>query len=868
MATQTTDQVNVQTVMSVLDNLSTPLSQMSRSLKQFHEELDRGSRQTNTRFNDMARQAFQAGQTIRSTINAALTATNTAAGVVVAGIAAMGYMAVQQARHFRDLEFMSKETGVSIRLLKEFENRADTIGLRGGITALETMSQRFVDLGRNSHEEIAFWNTYFPQIADKILDLAHKFEQTKDPKYMIQAMELYFNTLKDLSPTVQRIATQHLNLTTQSLALLDTWKEALKIYKEKGELSKQDIKNLEDTAAASEKVFGAVKHLREAITLRVADSPLADFMNQLATELEDPATFKIEMVPGGFAERFVNFWKKFDVSDRQSWVINVEFIMGKIWDWIKQGAPLPEGENPFAKFGLGRLIPENPFSMGQPAPAHKAIKDGLQGGIEAETPSLADKVGKAIGRVFTRPGWSRDGQIGGGGGSGDLRGGGMGDAFLGDAEGFQREGAGRYALWGASQGGGLGGGGGGYYGGGGGGGSSGVSPRTGRPNLRYGPGQPGHPGQMAMPTDPAIQAALKEVADAHGLTPEAIAGMIQTESEWNPNAKTGSYLGLTQVGPDTLKEMGMAGVDPRSLSPVDQIKLYGKWLDHYHFSEKMKKYGIDFAGMDPAKQAAIIQAFQFGPNAESWMAALGRGETSGRTTPTKQAHALGNTSIDQMTEYYKSLLKGDTSSNYNVSMGPIIGPVTDYNWGRTASGGPRGPSETLSFQVGDRTISTTVNPDAAPAFRGFIQSLIDAGAPIHAIGGYGPRYRPSHHPTGFAMDIDQYGYGKVHDPMSSWMAQNMDVIHKLEEKYRMYGGERFGDRGHFSYVGPAGYNPDVFNDGGKASPNATGAKIDVNVNAPRGTKVNVTPDGSFQTGKIIRMFSPSKMTDASPFLPK
>ena len=48
-----------------------------------------------------------------------------------------------------------------------------------------------------------------------------------------------------------------------------------------------------------------------------------------------------------------------------------------------------------------------------------------------------------------------------------------------------------------------------------------------------------------------ILTALNTVADTYNIDPAAIAGMIHTESVWNPRCVTGSYIGLTQVGPGT-----------------------------------------------------------------------------------------------------------------------------------------------------------------------------------------------------------------------------------------------------------------------------------------------------------------------------
>ena len=50
-----------------------------------------------------------------------------------------------------------------------------------------------------------------------------------------------------------------------------------------------------------------------------------------------------------------------------------------------------------------------------------------------------------------------------------------------------------------------------------------------------------------------ILAALNDVANMYSVDPAAIAGMIHTESVWDMRCVTGSYIGLTQVGPELPK---------------------------------------------------------------------------------------------------------------------------------------------------------------------------------------------------------------------------------------------------------------------------------------------------------------------------
>jgi hypothetical protein len=151
--------------------------------------------------------------------------------------------------------------------------------------------------------------------------------------------------------------------------------------------------------------------------------------------------------------------------------------------------------------------------------------------------------------------------------------------------------------------------------------------------------------------------AIADVSGAYGFKPGVLPSLINLESGWNTKNSTGSYSGLTQMGKDTFDEAGgrLAGLTYSqylNAGPADQIKAYGAWLQHYGFSDKMQRNGIDFANLPPEKQAAVLQAFQFGPNDERWMEAAGRGDWHTPVTNTKQADALGDTSLSVMSQYY------------------------------------------------------------------------------------------------------------------------------------------------------------------------------------------------------------------------
>jgi len=117
------------------------------------------------------------------------------------------------------------------------------------------------------------------------------------------------------------------------------------------------------------------------------------------------------------------------------------------------------------------------------------------------------------------------------------------------------------------------------------------------------------------------------------------------------------------------------------------------------------------------------------------------------------------------------------------------------------AGGARlrpGERETIVLSNGERV---TVNKQAAAQFRGFFEDLIEAGAPVHTLGGLGARLgNASQHPVGLAVDWAQLRRDTVSPDVARWMHNNQDTLNTLESKWGMSGGEhwRTPDRGHFS----------------------------------------------------------------------
>jgi hypothetical protein len=154
-----------------------------------------------------------------------------------------------------------------------------------------------------------------------------------------------------------------------------------------------------------------------------------------------------------------------------------------------------------------------------------------------------------------------------------------------------------------------------------------------------------------------ILAALNSVADDYNVDPAAIAGMIHTESVWDTRCVTGSYIGLTQVGPELPKLLKITKDQFLALSAADQIQAYGKWLGYYRYLDQIKKYGMHVGDQPLARQAAVLQAMQFAPNGAKWKTEFANGNYLVPSTSSKQAHFLGDTSIHDMEAYYGGFFK-------------------------------------------------------------------------------------------------------------------------------------------------------------------------------------------------------------------
>jgi hypothetical protein len=171
------------------------------------------------------------------------------------------------------------------------------------------------------------------------------------------------------------------------------------------------------------------------------------------------------------------------------------------------------------------------------------------------------------------------------------------------------------------------------------------------------------PWEAAIPQgrySPDVANTVRNLSTRYGWDPSALAAITQMESNWNPQTATGQYRGMTQMGPQSFTDAGgrLGGLtwdQYQRATPAQQLATYGAWLDHYARTSPNNAASLVRGGigsLPPEMQAAIMQGTQFGPNATNWVQALGEGNMSMRTTPSQQASALGDTSINAMRDEF------------------------------------------------------------------------------------------------------------------------------------------------------------------------------------------------------------------------
>jgi hypothetical protein len=174
-------------------------------------------------------------------------------------------------------------------------------------------------------------------------------------------------------------------------------------------------------------------------------------------------------------------------------------------------------------------------------------------------------------------------------------------------------------------------------------------------------------------------------------------------------------------------------------------------------------------------------------------------------------------------------------------------------WGRAGTN-----QTTIQLKNGK---SVTVNAALADRYKGFLNELIDRGYKIDSVGGYNYRAKAgggglSMHAYGAAVDINP---GR--NPMRRGGTTDMPTdVEDMAWRHGLSWGGRFGDPMHFEGMSDAAWKRkqeilearESLRKQNEAQKVEGSGKIKVDVNAPRGTKVDAEGDGLFRTVEINR----------------
>ena len=122
-----------------------------------------------------------------------------------------------------------------------------------------------------------------------------------------------------------------------------------------------------------------------------------------------------------------------------------------------------------------------------------------------------------------------------------------------------------------------------------------------------------------------------------------------------------------------------------------------------------------------------------------------------------------------------------------------------------------------------------VHKEAAPYFQGFLNELATQGAPVSSSGGWNYRQKVgakglSEHSWAGAIDVNQTGRDEVTPEFMQWIQNHPGALQQAEQRWHIYGGERFGDLGHFEWGGVGG-QPGASGATAKGTPADTGNYI-------------------------------------------
>jgi D-alanyl-D-alanine carboxypeptidase len=190
------------------------------------------------------------------------------------------------------------------------------------------------------------------------------------------------------------------------------------------------------------------------------------------------------------------------------------------------------------------------------------------------------------------------------------------------------------------------------------------------------------------------------------------------------------------------------------------------------------------------------------------------------------------------------------------------GEPGEFNYAATGAYGPPGQNQTTITLKNGKSVQ--VNAALANQYQGFLNTLIDRGYNIDSVGGYNYRSKRgggglSMHAYGAAVDINP---GR--NPMGGRATDMPADVEKLAWGHGLSWGGRFGDPMHFEPMSPrlAAARKQILEveaarkglaaaQANEVNVNGSG-KIQVNVNAPKGTHVSAEASGLFKSTEVNR----------------
>jgi murein DD-endopeptidase MepM/ murein hydrolase activator NlpD len=671
-------QVNV--VIQGIDEFSEIAKKLQGSLEGFYRLGEGDTRDAIARMQEFAKAVTSVAQSLKNPATGlvgSLTGFTIAAGMASAAFAGLVHSISGFAEHEGSLARMSKQLGVAREQLLAMDvvGKATGVDLLRGLEAANRKMQEF-NLHRGNAREW-FAKEFLPEDRKRVEEAAKRSD-------LLGFMDAARIGIEHIAPQFRSIATAEIFNTDRAEDFLDAMKQ----------MDPELVKRLQNTKAqakANEELEQATRKLR---------MDYAVVLQQMATATAPTVLNVLKEVLHLLHDPIDESWQRWFGSTSTGPTTPAQMHQGLGQGALTQFQVQMGGPriNQQADSNLQAWLQRGGKGGGQPQvpqstqdTLQKAVREGTkEGAKDAEaakpkgTPSIGDIISGGASGVWewlkknfspisaagaaTMPGGPG---AGAGAGAGVAGSGGAGMTTAANAaaamtqELFQRDPglSGQTTTYSSSYPSATPGGGGG---GDSGGGASGMPRRPGGPGgtVRSDGADQGS-GSVIPELGANIKEALVNTGKAQGIDPTAIASMITVEDpSWKPGVTGGAggrYMGLTQVGPDTLREMGVTPQQYLSMTAEQQIQFYSRWLDHYHFKEKLAAAGIDMSKLSPAEQAAILQAMQFHPNQRGgsattppdWMVEIGKGNWNTIATTSKQWGPLGK-SLDDYRNFFKS----------------------------------------------------------------------------------------------------------------------------------------------------------------------------------------------------------------------